>query len=60
MHATPSPTLPRTRGRGQTESAALLLAKTRVFIGANAAEVLAKQRIGSRPGICYDSAEHLP
>jgi hypothetical protein len=29
------------------------------LIGAKAAAALAKQRIGSPSGICYDSGEHL-
>jgi hypothetical protein len=32
VHATPSPTLPRKRGRGHTESVALALAKSLAFI----------------------------
>jgi|RhiMetdeSRZDD1v2_1073273.scaffolds.fasta_scaffold64508_5 hypothetical protein len=72
VHPAPSPTLPRKRGRGHTECAALSLAKTQAVmgpilplakncavIGAKAAAALAKQRIGSPSGICYDSGEHL-
>jgi hypothetical protein len=35
------------------------LAKNYAVIGAKAAVALAKQRIGSAVGICYDSGEHL-
>jgi hypothetical protein len=35
------------------------LVKTTLLIGSNAAAASAKQRIGSPPGICYDSAEQL-
>jgi len=58
--------LPRKRGRGQTEFAALVLAESPAVLGQSrihhrpkAAFVMAKQRIGSPPGICYDSGEHL-
>jgi hypothetical protein len=34
-------------------------AKNCAAVGAKAAAALAKQRIGSPSGICYDSGEHL-
>jgi hypothetical protein len=52
--------------REQTELAALASAKSHAFIGqngiligSNAAASFAKQRIGSPPGICYDSGSYL-
>jgi hypothetical protein len=52
VYATPSPALPRKRGRGQTEFPASALAQ-------KPHSSQAKHRIGSLPGICYDSAGHL-
>src|SRR5215472_11051274 len=59
VRATPSPTLPRKRGRGQTESAALVSAESPAILGQKPHSSQAKQRIGSLPGICYDSGAHL-
>ena len=64
---TPTP-IPSPQGGGErTESAALVLAESSAVLGqklhlspAKSRLVMAKQRIGSPPGICYDSGAHLP